>query len=75
LTFFHGFYDQHMYHPLLVFDGENGKLVSVLLRPGNAHAARSAKPLLCGIIRRIKARFPRAQILVRADGGFCVPRM
>jgi Transposase DDE domain group 1 len=75
LTFFHGFYDQHMYHPLLVFDGESGELVSVLLRPGNAHAARSAKPLLCGIIRRIKARFPRAQILVRADGGFCVPRL
>jgi hypothetical protein len=75
LTFFHGFYDQHMYHPLLVFDGESGELVSVLLRPGNAHAARSAKPLLSGIIRRIKARFPHAQILVRADGGFCVPRL
>jgi Transposase DDE domain group 1 len=75
LTFFHGFYDQHMYHPLLVFDGESGELVSVLLRPGNAHAARSAKSLLCGIIRRIKARFPNAQILVRADAGFCVPRL
>jgi hypothetical protein len=37
LTFFHGFYDQHMYHPLLVFDGESGELVSCLLRPGNAH--------------------------------------
>jgi hypothetical protein len=75
LTFFHGFYDQHMYHPLLVFDGQSGQLVSVLLRPGNAHAARGAKSLLTRIIRRIKVRFPSAQILVRADSGFCVPRI
>jgi hypothetical protein len=75
LSFFHGFYDQHMYHPLLVFDGESGQLVSTLLRPGNAHAARSATSVLRGIIRRIKARFPQALIVVRADAGFCVPRL
>ena len=33
LTFFHGFYDQHMYHPLLVFDATSGQLVTALLRP------------------------------------------
>jgi hypothetical protein len=27
LTFFHGFYDQYMYHPLLVYDAEDGSLV------------------------------------------------
>ena len=39
LSFFHGYYDHHIYHPLLIFDGE-GQLVSAILRPGNAHAAR-----------------------------------
>ncbi len=73
LTFFHGFYDQHMYHPLLVFDGVSGELVSVLLRPGNAHAARAARSTLCRLIRRLKARFPRMQIVVRGDSGFCIP--
>ncbi|MBW2140516.1 MAG: transposase, partial [Deltaproteobacteria bacterium] len=24
LTFFHGFYGQYMYHPLLIFDGATG---------------------------------------------------
>jgi hypothetical protein len=74
LTFFHGFYDQHMYHPLLVFDGE-GQLVTVLLRPGNAHAARSARTTLVRVIRRIKTRFPHAQVVVRGDSGFCMPRL
>jgi hypothetical protein len=75
LTFFHGFYDHHMYHPLLVFDGDSGQLVSAILRPGNAHAARGAMCVLTRVIRRIKARFPSAQILVRADSGFCMPRI
>ena len=74
LTFFHGFYDQYMYHPLLVLDGE-GQLVTALLRPGNAHAARSAKATLSRVIRQIKSRFPQAQIVVRGDSGFCVPRL
>jgi len=75
LTFFHGFYDQHMYHPLLVFDAQSGQLVSVLLRPGNVHAARGAATLLARLVRRIKARFPSAQVLVRGDSGFAVPHL
>jgi hypothetical protein len=42
LSFFHGYYDHHIYHPLLIFDGE-GQLVSAILRPGNVHAARAAR--------------------------------
>lgn len=74
LTFFHGFYDQYMYHPLLVFDGD-GQLVTALLRPGNAHAARSARGTLTRLIRRLKERFPTCQVVVRGDSGFCMPRL
>ncbi len=75
LTFFHGFYDQHMYHPLMVFDARDGHLITVLLRPGNSHASRSAMLVLRRVIRKIKSRFPSAQVLVRGDAGFCVPRI
>jgi hypothetical protein len=75
LSFFHGFYDQHMFHPLLVFDAQTGQLASVLLRPGNAHASRGAGTVLERLIRRIRQRLPRAQIVVRADSGFCMPRI
>ena len=75
LSFFHGFYDQHMYHPMLVFDGVTGQLVTAVLRPGNAHAARGAAGVLGRIIRGLKRRFPEVQIVVRADSGFAVPRV
>ena len=75
LSFFHGYYDQHMYHPLVIFDGERGQLVSVVLRPGNVHAARGAMGVLRRIIWRLKQRFPQTQIVVRGDSAFAVPRI
>ena len=70
LAFFHGHYGHHMYFPLLVFDHE-GRLVSVRLRPGNAGNNRYATPLIVRVVRAIKTRFPHAQVVVRADSGFC----
>ena len=75
LSFFHGFYDTHMYHPLLVFDGESGELISAVLRPGNTHASRGARGLLRRLIRKIRRRCPEAAIVVRGDSGFCMPRI
>jgi Transposase DDE domain group 1 len=75
LSFFHKYYDQHMYHPLVIFDGERGRLVSAVLRPGNAHAARGAMGVLRRIIPRLKQRFPHVQIVVRGDSAFAVPRV
>jgi len=74
LSFFHGYYDHHMYHPLLIFDGE-GQLVSVVLRPGNVHAGRGAMSVLQRVIGKLKARFPEGQVVVRADAGFALPRI
>ena len=34
LALFHGWYDQHMYHPLVWFEGRTGLLLRTRLRPG-----------------------------------------
>jgi hypothetical protein len=75
LSFFHGFYDHHIYHPLMLYDAETGQLISTLLRPGNTHASRGAIGLLRRLIRRLRGRFPQVQIVVRGDAGFAMPRL
>jgi Transposase DDE domain group 1 len=75
LSFFHGFYDEHMYHPVMIFDGVSGQLVTALLRPGNTHAARGSMGVLRRIIRALKRRFPKVAVVVRGDSGFAVPRL
>jgi len=75
LAFFHGYYDHWMYHPLLLFDGDSGQLITVKLRPGNTHSSRGAASMLARVIKGIKRRFPGVHILVRGDSGFCVPQL
>lgn len=75
MSMFHGYYDQYMYHPLLVFDGE-GWPVAVVLRPGRASAAHGAASVLLRIFEKIVDRLPPgAQITLRADAGFAVPEL
>lgn len=75
LSMFHGFYDQHMFHPLVVFDGERGQLISALLRMGTTHASKGASTMLARIIRAIKQRCPSAAVVVRGDSAFAMPRL
>ncbi|MBA2694168.1 MAG: IS1380 family transposase [Rubrobacter sp.] len=70
---YHGYYRQHMYHPLLVFDGESGHLITALLRAGNAHASNSCVALLKRVVSRLRGRWPEVGIEMRADAGFAVP--
>jgi len=75
LIAFNGFHNQYMYHPLLIHEGVSGCILGTFLRPGNAHAAENVLSALEPIVLRIKAAFPHATILLRADAGFAVPRL
>ena len=74
LAFFNAYYDAKVYLPLLVYDGD-GRLVSYRLRAGNAGNNKFSTALVVRLVRKVKARFPQTMILVRADAGFCTPRM
>jgi len=73
LSFFHGYYDQYMFHPVLIFDAVSGFPLAAVLRAGNTHASKGAAAILKRIIRRLKRACPQATILLRADAGFAVP--
>jgi len=74
-SFFHGYYEEHMYHPLFVFDGESGFPLAAVLRPGNTHASHRALAVLKRLIKKLKRAYPGALILFRADAGFAVPAL
>jgi hypothetical protein len=71
-SFYHGYFEQHMYHPLLVFDGHTGHLICAMLRAGNTHGSASAVALLKRICARLRDRWPEVEIELRADAGFAV---
>ena len=74
LTFWHGYYDQNQYLPLVVTCADNDQFVMVALRPGNVHAAVGADDDLAYLVKRLRQVWPDALLQIRGDCGFGVPR-
>jgi hypothetical protein len=75
LSFYHGYYRSHLLHPLLIFDGDSGDLISAVLRPGNKGAAHQAVAVLGRVVAAVRKALPKVQIEVRADSGFATPQL
>jgi Transposase DDE domain group 1 len=66
--FFHGYYDTYCYLPLYVFCGRH--LLAAKLRPANIDASAGSVEEIARIVARIRQRWPKVRILLRADSGF-----
>lgn len=66
--FFHGYYNGYCYLPLYVFCGRH--LLCAKLRPANQDASAGALGEVQRIVAQIRTRWPRTQIILRADSGF-----
>jgi hypothetical protein len=75
LSSFHGYFDQHQYFPLLVFDGESGFPLAAWLRPGTVPASCGVVPTLRRIVELVRAAWPDVLILLRGDSGLAVPEI
>ena len=79
LAFFHGYYDEHCYLPLLVFAQREGEgeqeLLGALLRPGNVHGGHRAMALINAMITRLRQTFPECVIELRADSALARPEI
>lgn len=73
LSGYHGYYRQHQYLPLFVYDGATGFPLAAWLRPGTVHASLGAADVLDAIVTRLRAAWPDVRIQVRSDNGLAVP--
>ncbi len=69
LALFHGWYDQHMYHPLVWFEGRTGLLLRTRLRPGRDASATGVVDELRHILPPLRRRFPHTPIFLRGGRG------
>ena len=66
--FFHGYYGGYCYLPLYIFCGRH--LLAARLRRADIDAAAGAADEVARIVTRIRERWPRVPIVLRADSGF-----
>lgn len=66
--FYHGYYGYYCYLPLYIACGDS--ILWAELRPSNIDASKGSVEALERIVTQIRQRFPKVEILVRADSGF-----
>ena len=71
--FFHGYYGHYCHLPLYVFSGRH--LLVSHLRPSGIDGARHAWAVLSMLVKALRKRWPKVEIVLRADSGFCRWRM
>ncbi|MEK8035099.1 transposase, partial [Ideonella sp. DXS29W] len=70
---FHAHYDSYCYLPLYVFCGQD--LLACVLRPSWRDPASVVSALIKLIARRLRQKWPQLRLVVRADSGFCRPKV
>jgi hypothetical protein len=74
LRVFNAHYDEHGFSPIVVFDGD-GRLICAVLRSAQRPSGREIVTLLRRLIERLRANWPRIEILLRGDSHYCAPEV
>jgi hypothetical protein len=69
---FHSYYDNYCYLPLYVFCGQD--LLACVLRPSSRDPASVLSALVKLLVQRLRQKWPKVRVVVRADSGFCRPQ-
>jgi len=70
LALFHAHYDSHCFLPIHIYEATTGKPVAVILRPGKTPAGAEVALVLRHVVKAIRARWPRVEIMVRGDSHY-----
>ncbi len=73
LSLFHAHYDSRCFLPIHVYEATTGKPVAVILRPGKTPDGAEVALVLRHVIKAIRRRWPRVDILVRGDSHYARP--
>ena len=70
LALFHAHYDSRCFLPIHIYEATTGKPVAVILRPGKTPAGAEVALVLRHVVKAIRARWPRVEILIRGDSHY-----
>jgi hypothetical protein len=73
LARFHAHYDGRCFLPIHIYEASTGKPVAAILRPGKTPDGAEVTRVVRHVIRRIRARWPRVEILIRGDSHYGRP--
>jgi hypothetical protein len=74
LALFNAYHDSRCFQPIHIYEATSGKPVAVILRPGKTPGGAEVALVLRHVVRAIRARWPRVDIIVRGDSHYARPQ-
>jgi hypothetical protein len=71
LALFNDYYGEYCYMPLHIYEGQSGKLITTILKPGRRSKTAEVFSILSRIIVHLHKVWKNTMIIVRGDGHFC----
>ena len=75
LALFNGYYKERCFMPLHVYEGQSGKLVTTILKPGKRADGKQMLAIIRRLIVHLRAAWPNTMIMMRGDSHFAYPEV
>lgn len=73
LSLFNAHHDSRCFLPIHIYEATTGKPVAVILRPGKTPGGPEVALVLRHVVRAIRRRWPKVDIVIRGDGHYARP--
>jgi hypothetical protein len=70
LALFNAYHDSYCFMPIHIYEAQSGKPVAIFLRSGKTPGGTEVASVLRHVIKAIRRRFPRVDIIVRGDSHY-----
>jgi hypothetical protein len=73
LSLFHAHHDSRCFLPIHIYEAVSGKPVAVILRPGKTPDGAEVARVLRHLVKAIRARWSKVEIVIRGDSHYARP--
>ncbi len=75
LSLFNGYLGAYCYQPLHIYEGQTGKLITTVLRPGVRPTGQQIVAILKRLVAYLRQAWPDVAIILRGDAHFSCPQV
>ena len=75
LALFNAYHGDYCYMPIHIYEGQSGKLITTVLRPGKRPTGKQVVSILKRVVKKIRQAWPEVGIILRGDSYYSCPEV
>ena len=75
LSLFNAYHGDYCYLPIHIYEGQSGRLITTVLRPGRRPSGKQIVSILKRVVKRIRQAWPEVGLILRGDSHYSCPEV